>query len=260
MLRGLTRESGHWGTFGDRLQAHSSGATVVALDLPGNGSLWQSRSPARVETMSQWCRAELGARELQPPYHLLAISMGAMVAVDWAARAPETIAGCVLINTSLRPFAPWYRRLRPSSYLALARLALGLYRSAQREAAVLALTSGNPGAHASVLEEWNALRAAHPVSTANAMRQLIAAARFLAPATRPPVPMLVLTSACDRLVHPVCSRQLAHHWSTDLAVHPDAGHDLTLDDGDWVLAQIDEWLRRERMAPVQRRSHGVASP
>ena len=42
-LRGLTRESGHWGTFTAQFEKAMPGCEVVALDLPGNGSLCQDR-------------------------------------------------------------------------------------------------------------------------------------------------------------------------------------------------------------------------
>jgi hypothetical protein len=55
--------------------------------------------------------------------------------------------------------------------------------------------------------------------------------------------MLVLSSAGDQLVDPRCSprwraRQVPH------AAHPDAGHDLPLDDGAWVAGQVAGWLRQ----------------
>ncbi|KGF78004.1 hydrolase, partial [Massilia sp. JS1662] len=39
LMRGLTRESGHWGTFMGKLQARFPDDRIVALDLPGNGRL-----------------------------------------------------------------------------------------------------------------------------------------------------------------------------------------------------------------------------
>jgi len=85
------------------------------------------------------------------------------------------------------------------------------------------------------------------VSASNAMRQLLAAARFRAPEVAPPAPLLVLCSRGDRLVDPQCSIRLAAAWNARLAVHPTAGHDLPLDDGPWVAARVREWtadLRR----------------
>ena len=42
--------------------------------------------------MAESIRARLMAQGVRPPYHLLAMSLGAMVAVAWAARHPEKFA------------------------------------------------------------------------------------------------------------------------------------------------------------------------
>ena len=42
--------------------------------------------------------------------------LGAMVAAEWARVAPEELAGCVLINSSMRPFSKLQQRLRPANY------------------------------------------------------------------------------------------------------------------------------------------------
>lgn len=242
LMRGLTREGGHWGAFASRLQHRHPEARIVALDLPGNGSFNDLPSPTRIEAITPWCRAQLRSQGLEPPYRLLAMSMGAMVAVDWAARAPREIDGCVLINTSLRPFSPWYRRLRPANYAALLALALLPRFARSRERTIARLTSRNPAAAASVLDHWVRLRQARPVSAANALRQLVAAARYRADLAPPSVPLLVLTSRHDRLVDSRCSQELARRWRADIAIHPSAGHDLTLDDAAWAAEQIDRWL------------------
>ena len=52
LLRGLTRESRHWGEFPARLQSRFANSNVVALDLPGNGRLNAQRSPASIEAMA----------------------------------------------------------------------------------------------------------------------------------------------------------------------------------------------------------------
>ena len=44
--------------------------------------------------------AELQRRGVDGPVVPVAMSLGAMVAIQWAATAPRELAGCVLINTS----------------------------------------------------------------------------------------------------------------------------------------------------------------
>jgi pimeloyl-ACP methyl ester carboxylesterase len=242
LLRGLTRGSGHWGLFARSMQERLDGAAVVALDLPGNGLLNELPSPATIGAMATWCREHLRAMGIETPVYLLAVSMGAMVATEWATRAPQAVAGCVLVNTSFAGISPWHQRLRPSSCAALLSIAFAARTSAQREAAILRLTSRNARAAAAVVEQWTALRDAHPVSAKNALQQLLAAARYRPPLVAPKVPLLVLSSTRDALVDPRCSQALAAHWRCASAIHPRAGHDLTLDDGSWVVARIREWL------------------
>ncbi|BDT69761.1 2-succinyl-6-hydroxy-2, 4-cyclohexadiene-1-carboxylate synthase [Comamonadaceae bacterium OS-1] len=234
-LRGLARESGHWGAFTPQFENALPGGEVVALDLPGNGSLCQQASPTRVQDMVAHCRAELDRRWLPPPYHLLGMSLGAMVAVAWSAAHPIEVAAQVLVNTSLRPFSPFYQRLRPRNYGLLLRLALLGASPEDWERSVLRITSH--GGQDAVLSQWLALRAQHPVTRANALRQLLAAARYRAP-DAVSTPTLLLASAQDQLVSVACSQALARQWQCSLQVHPTAGHDLPLDDGDWVVRQI----------------------
>jgi pimeloyl-ACP methyl ester carboxylesterase len=245
LLRGLTRGSGHWGDFERSLQDRLGSIDCIALDLPGNGALNAMRSASSVEAMAAYCREQLDALGIASKVYLLGVSMGAMVAVEWATRAPQGIAGCVLINTSFADSDPWFRRLRPSSYANLLSIALSP-NSAKHEAATLRLTSRNAEASAAVLDDWTRLRDSHPVSSANALRQLLAASRYRLPPQAPDVPLLVLCSARDAMVDPRCSRALAELWHTDFDVHPSAGHDLTLDDGPWVAQRIQQWLMSDR--------------
>ena len=240
-LRGLTRERRHWGDFMEKFQRSVTGSQVVALDLPGNGSLYQESSPLCVHDMVAHCRQQLAHLGVKPPYSLLAMSLGAMVAVDWSSRYPEEIAANVLINTSMRPFCPFYQRLRPANYGALLKLAFSNATSEAWERTVLLLTSNL--ASDAILPHWTSMRLECPVSRANALRQLVAAAGFHAPETKPLAPTLVLASEQDHLVSVECSKALARHWHCALRVHASAGHDLTLDDGPWVAAQVRAWLQ-----------------
>lgn len=243
LLRGLTRACHHWGGFVSLFERAVADAHVVALELPGNGSLYRMRSPATVAGMATYCRDELARRGITPPYRILALSLGAMVAVEWAVSHPAEVTHCVLINTSLRPFSPSYRRLRPGNYPALLRLAFGYAGPQARERAILRMTSTLHADDTALVRDWGAFRATHPVASGNAIRQLLAAARYRAPLAPPAAAVLLLAGSGDRLVHPDCSQSIATAWHRELRLHPWAGHDLPLDDGAWVAHQVGEWLR-----------------
>lgn len=242
LLRGLMRESRHWGSFPDLLQAPWPGCKVVTLDLPGNGQFNTLASPLSVPDMAEFCRTEIKRLGVVQPCGLLAMSLGAMVATAWASGHPSEVAACVLINTSMRPYSPFYRRLRPGNYPTLLKLAAFGGTPVEWETAVMKLTTHQVQDRAATLADWLRIRADRPVSQENALRQLLAAARYEAPATTPQAPTLVLTSTHDSLVDTRCSQGLAAAWQADLVAHPTAGHDLPLDDGPWVVDQVRRWL------------------
>ncbi|MDP2823837.1 MAG: alpha/beta hydrolase [Sulfuritalea sp.] len=242
LLRGLTRESRHWGNFPQQLGEAFPGAPVVCLDLPGNGKLNGLESPPSVEAMADYCHAEIAKLGIAAPCRVLAMSLGAMVAVAWAQRHPNDVAAAVLVNTSLRPFSPFHRRLRPANYLRMLRLLGAKPSDRELETAVLEMTTRLQQNPAATIDAWLQWRRENPVSRRNALRQLLAAARYRAPRRRPLERLLLLASADDALVDARCSQQLAAQWNARIAVHAEAGHDLPLDDAAWVLAQIENWL------------------
>jgi pimeloyl-ACP methyl ester carboxylesterase len=233
LLRGLTRERRHWGAFPAMLADACPGARVLPLDLPGNGALHLQPSPRSIETMAMHCRDALLHQGLAPPYRVLAMSMGAMVAIAWAARFPGEIDAAVLINTSVRPFSRPYQRLRPRNYASMLRIALADPKRVGAERLMLKMTSHR--------HRDDARRRERPVSRANGLAQLWAAARFAAPLESPFSRLLLLTSAQDRLVDTRCSIALSRAWRCALRSHPSAGHDLPLDEPEWVVQEVARW-------------------
>jgi pimeloyl-ACP methyl ester carboxylesterase len=249
LLRGLTREARHWGDFAEQLAralpgSASAATRVLALDLPGNGMLCRETSPATVDAMAESARSQLRARGVPPPYSLVAMSLGGMVAVDWALRHPQEIERLVLINTSMRPLGRASERLRPGNWLRLALMA-ARWRNAghaeQTERVIHRITCNRTASMEQDIATWTRLRRDAPVSTANAWRQLKAAAAFTM-AAPPACPALVLSSAADHLVNPRCSARLAQAWQAAHHEHPWAGHDLPHDDADWLCRRIGDWV------------------
>jgi pimeloyl-ACP methyl ester carboxylesterase len=242
-LRGLTREAAHWGRFTTVFQQAFPRARILTLDLPGNGEHHRQTSPLSVAGMVAACRDECVRRGIETPVSVLAMSLGAMVAAEWARVAPDELDGCVLINTSMRPFSPLHHRLRPTNYPTLLRLALSGGSAEAIEQTVLRLTSNQPEQLREVIPDWAAVRRHRPVSASNAVRQLLAAARYRAPRQAPGVPLLLLASEHDQLVDSRCSQAIASAWHCPLMMHPAAGHDLPLDDPRWVADQVRRWLQ-----------------
>lgn len=253
-MRGLARSAGHWGDFVDRLRAVCPGDELAAADLPGSGTRRGEPVPLTVAGHLAVVREAVGGGARRGGgLWLLGLSMGGMVAYEWARRYPAEVAGVVLVNTSLGGFSPPWRRMRPSG--ALQVLAAFVTRDvAARERRIFALTSHHPELAEAAVPRWIAIAREAPVRRMSVLRQLLAAATYRPGLSAPGgPPFLILNGRRDRLVHPSCSRAVALGTpDAVLAEHPGAGHDLPLDDPDWVAGEISAWLpRRDRTKLLQ---------
>lgn len=243
LLRGLTRETRHWGRFPAILHDAVKTDSLLQLDLPGNGALVEQRAPAEVAAMVGFVRLAVAQSSVPGPYRVLAMSLGGMVATAWAQQYPDEIERLVLINTSMRPFSAMSERLRPKVWPALMRIAASWADPMKCETIIHDLTCNRLDTQSSDIAAWAAIRRSAGVSAANGLRQLWAAARFRADNHAPACPTLLLSSKGDRLVNPVCSTRIAARWGTAHAVHAWAGHDLPHDDPVWTSKAIADWLR-----------------
>jgi len=244
LLRGLMREVRHWGEFAHQFQCGMGMPQVVTLDFPGNGSLHAQPSNKSVEEMANYCHDQLRLSGHAPPYNVLALSLGAMVAVEWCKQHPEEIERMVLINTSLAPHNPFYHRLRPVNYPALARFLIA-GGADRREQLILRLTSNKkrtPEQQVQLLAQWAGYAKDSPITRTSILSQLYAAISYRAAPGAPRVPTLLLAGLQDRLVSVQCSFTLAKRWGCAIRSHDSAGHDLPLDDGAWVTEQVRQWV------------------
>lgn len=232
LLRGLSREQAHWGDFIGQLQ-RALANPVLALDLPGVGQALHEPSPASIAQMVRQLRQRFGPQQ-QGPCHLLAMSLGAMVAMEWAAEYPSEIASLLLINSSSGQLTPFYQRLKWQCY---PKVIQALFASTQRrEQLILQLTANNIRQRQQQLADWQQIALQRPVRKLDVLRQLLAASRFRLP-EKPDCPVLLLASKADRLVDWQASQRMANIWQVPLLLHSSAGHDLPLDAPAWVLQQ-----------------------
>jgi len=245
LLRGLVREHAHWHGFADRFaDALGAGHRVMCIDLPGNGDRFRDRSPTRIADMVESAREQLARLGVDGPVHLVALSLGGMVTMEWLRRHPGEVASAALINSSAAPVSPFWHRLKPANYAAIVRHGLLGRDRLKRERLILEITTNRltNDDKDRIAREFRRIDQARPVSAANTLRQLWAAARFRAPKALPDGrPLLVINAAGDRLVDPRCSAALAARWSARRAVHPDGGHDLSLDDPSWLAETLACW-------------------
>ncbi len=243
LLRGLSRESAHWGDFPSRLQARFPAARISTLNLPGTGEHFRQTSPKHIGAILDRVREDAKRKALlDQPLTLLGLSLGGMVAWEWAVAYPDEVCALALINSSLASLSPFYHRLRWRNYPRL--LGIALHQDpASRERSIVSSVSNRRDLVEATASAWAEIQRRRPVTLATTANQLTAAARYRPPDRKPPQPALILNSQGDRLVDPACSRAIARRWQLPLVTHPWAGHDLPLDDGDWLAETLTAWMR-----------------
>ena len=255
LLRGLAREAGHWLEFPDYLRAAlGNHCTLHLIDFPGCGRYYQRDALTSIAAMTDHARAEFASALSSPlsshtppssPVLLIGISMGGMVALDWAQRFAQDISWLVLINSSAGN-QPFWWRLRPTAWPALLRTIVAAPDT--RESLVLKVVSNQRADYTARLTQWLAIQQQHPITRQTIITMLRAAAAFK-PKADCKVHGLILASEQDRMVSVRASHALAQQYHWPIYNHPTAGHDLPMDDPQWVAMQIKHWLNQRASNP-----------
>lgn len=115
----------------------------------------------------------------------------------------------------------------------------------EAEKKILTLTTRMLGAaKEEIAQQWATFAPAKRTSAGNALRQLIAAAIYFAPRANqiPRIPFLILSAKGDLLADSRCSRDFSLYRGGQWLEHPHAGHDLPLDDPEWLIQALSKFL------------------
>lgn len=238
-IRGLARHSEHWGPFLNVFKIHFPHDEVELLDLRGNGELLHSPSYVDMADNVRDLRARSKFLKAGKKVHLLTISLGSMVGVQWAELFPEDLESLTMMNTSDKGSSYFFERMRPRNYIKLFRLIKQSRKGTLLEKQVLDMVTNNPAEYRQWAERFAKLPS---TSKVNFFRQLIAAARFEFPKHKPKTDILILASKRDNLVNPICSQKIADMWHLKPHIHETAGHDIALEAPNWICEQLENWL------------------
>ena len=242
-LRGLTREKTHWGSFPQVFEETVPQSKIHFLDLPGIGTEMGRAAPTSIEEMTEDLRKRWAhlRDDTLGPWSMLSISLGSMVGLDWVYRYPDDFKQLVIINTSAANLnVPWERL----NYRLLPKLATvaRLRDPYAKEKMILQMTTHMQRDIDARAQEWGDVSKARPVKVATAMAQIRAALMFK---LRTPirVPVLALNSVNDRFTAKSCSEKVAKALEVPLITHSFAGHDIPLDDPEWVAKNVKDFAQ-----------------
>lgn len=235
-LRGLTRGNIHWGDFESIFKKHCPNSNLEFLELPGNGTLNLEQTPTNPIEVIKILIAKSKIYSKYDSINLCGISLGGMIALKWSELYPEKFSSVNVINTSLNQFSPFYKRLLPNNYTKIL-INLILKNEEKNEFFILKTTSNKFQTTKKHLKKFSTFAKVHKITTQNILKQLILANKIKI--SNPPlVPLKIICSKNDRLVHFSCSEIISKKYQGIFFIHPSAGHDLPLDEPDWLIQKL----------------------
>jgi pimeloyl-ACP methyl ester carboxylesterase len=238
-IRGLVRGNGHWGDFPEVLKAIDPNIDFEMTEIPGNGTRNGEISPITVEETIEAIRAKSRIVRENKSFNLIGISLGGMIGLKWAELYPDEVAKLVVINSSLTQCSPIHKRLQVKQYGNLFR-AIKSKSVRKRELLMLDISSNNHERSRKLLNQLADFSKLNPVQLKNFFRQLVLAGQIKIKTQKfsAKTKVKILCSEYDNLVHFSCSKEIARKFSLPLVIHPTAGHDIPLDDPEWVAGQM----------------------
>lgn len=241
LIRGLSRETRHWAQFPEKLKAYYPNSTIKVLELPGVGTKYHQKSETSIEGFARALRPDfLKLKEENPgDYGIIAVSMGGMIAMNWVDLYPEDFKALITVNSSAGNLSGPLDRMSPKAITKILQL---FFRNnlEEREKVILELTTNMTKITSELVQKWASFGEQYPLKREVFLKQIYAASRFVVP-NEIKIPFLILASEQDQLSLPKCSKILAKHFGLDPILHPSAGHDLPLDDPEWMAKNIFEW-------------------
>lgn len=230
-LRGLTRGNIHWGDFPQIFSESLSKPQAEYLEIPGNGNCHNEITPLSPEMLIEKLRKKSQFCSNNQTYHLCGISLGGMIALKWAEMYPKEVLSVTTINSSLSQGSFFFQRLRPQNYASIL-YHLFFSQPYVQEKIILQITSNRSVNSHRYIEDFSDFAKKHPVSKTNFFRQLLLASNIQISTAQ--APLTVISSKNDRLVNSNCSQDIASLFSAKEFIHPTAGHDLPLDEPEWL--------------------------
>ncbi len=177
LIRGLGRDQLHWKPLLRELRRVFPNALIETPDIPGTGILHKKPSPLHLPDYLPYFERQLS--DSDEPAVVIGLSLGGMLALTWAALAPELFSHAVVINTSSN-LSPFYRRLQV--YKAW-REPAAIFRVSKRakEKAIYHLTCNVRPMPEALLDEWERIQRLNPVKITNQIRQIWAGLHFTPP-------------------------------------------------------------------------------
>ena len=241
LIRGLTRESGHWGDFVNLLESQLPEAKIHLMDLPGAGVYHKTNAPSSFKKMVDFMRKDM-IDTINPEEHniVFATSLAGMLATEWTINYKNGFDGLIMVNSSFKGICSTNERANKSVRGDMLRILL-TNNIKRRERLIIKVNSNKSEMVDKLLDAWVLIQKKRKMSRMNILRQTLAGMRYELKGKKPEIPILIIGSKGDRMVSPSCIEKIHNHFGGDLIWHPTSGHGLPLDEPEWLSKTVSNW-------------------
>lgn len=244
LLRGLTRESGHWGQpFLDALKQQVPNARIFLLDLPGSGKYVDENASFDIKEMVDFMKVEVDS--INAKYDgdnlICATSLGGMLATEWVISYPNDFQGLVFIAASFKGICDLNERVQKQVRKDMFKVMFSKSIE-EKEKLIVRINSNHPENYDSVTKVWVQVQQERPMKKKNIFKQAIAGMLYSTNGKKPEVPLMIIGSEGDRMVCATCTEKIHQEFGGTKVMHPDAGHGLPIDEPMWLAEQISIWI------------------
>lgn len=243
LIRGLTRESGHWGDFVNLLKSQLPEAKIHLMDLPGAGVYHKTNAPSSFKKMVEFMRKDMIDTINPEEYNIVfATSLAGMLATEWTINYKNDFDGLIMVNSSFKGICSTNERANKSVRGDMLRILL-TNNIKRRERLIIKVNSNKSEMVDKLLDAWVLIQKKRKMSRMNILRQTLAGMRYELKGKKPEIPILIIGSKGDRMVSPSCIEKIHNHFGGDLIWHPTSGHGLPLDEPEWLSKTVSNWSR-----------------
>ncbi len=240
LLRGLGRDARHWGEFPKLIATAMPEFKIHTIDLPGTGEFYDIKSQLSIKAIAEFMDTEASKKNMiSDETYIVGLSLGGMVTAEWSHIRPGKIKKIIMVNSSFSNWSRFYHRLSHKVYYDF--IAMFFMSTKRREETILKIVSSNTEQYEKVSKAWQNLWKTKPFKVSTVIRQLVAASIYKLK-NLPQQPVLFLASEQDKLVSPQCYRDIQRHTDWPVISHPTAGHEMPMDEPEWVIEQIKAFL------------------
>jgi pimeloyl-ACP methyl ester carboxylesterase len=248
LIIGLSKESEHWDDDFIEYLKKSYGIDendLVKMDIPGSGVLLDQKTPDSLKEIARKMRAHYHNKIDRSKKRIcISVSLGAMIAMEWACMFKEDFEQVVFVNASFTGISPVYKRVQPKAILMFIKIFCTI-NAVKKEQRILALCSNKEGVRKKNLSKWVTISKTRPVKKGNLIRQVISGA-LNNPSQGASAGLLFIGAKHDRLAHYSCSVAAHKKWGGDFVLidDPSVGHGVHIDDPQHLSSIIYNWSNR----------------